>query len=139
MATSILAYSQSTPFNKIVVETANAPKTIGPYSQAIVSGDLIFLSGQIAINPETGKMMQESFKIEVKQVMNNIKAIIEAAGSKIDNIVKTTVYLTDIANFTEFNSIYSEYFKEPFPARETIQVAALPKNARIEISVICHK
>ena len=139
MASSIMAYSQSAPFSKHIVQSSKVPKAIGPYSQAIISGDLIYLSGQIAINPENGILVQDSFKAEVRQVMENIKNIIETAGSNIDNVIKSTVYLTDIANFSEFNTIYAEYFKEPYPARETIQVVALPKNARIEISVICHR
>ena len=92
MATSLLAYSQSSPFTKRAVQSTKAPKAIGPYSQAILSGDLIFLSGQIGINPENGNMKQESFKAEVIQVMENLKNIIESAGSRMDSIIKSTVY-----------------------------------------------
>jgi 2-iminobutanoate/2-iminopropanoate deaminase len=129
---SHIAFSQT---HKII-ETNNAPAPIGPYSQAVQAGDLLFVSGQIAKDPVTGTMKNDNIKAETIQVMNNIKAVLEAAGLGIDKIVKVTIYLTDMNNFKQVNEIYGSYFNGNFPARETVQVSDLPANAKIEISVI---
>jgi 2-iminobutanoate/2-iminopropanoate deaminase len=122
--------------SKSVVMTDKAPKPIGPYSQAVIAGNFIYVSGQIGINPTTGEMVADDIKTEAKQVMENIGAVLKAAGSDYSNIVKTTIYLKDINDFKAVNEVYSEYFKGEYPARETVGVASLPKNARVEISVI---
>ena len=122
--------------SKTVIMTDNAPKPIGPYSQAISAGDFIFVSGQIGINPSTGELAAGDIKTEAKQVMENIGAVLKAAGSDYSSIVKTTIYLKDMNDFKSVNEIYSEYFKGEYPARETVGVASLPKNARVEISVV---
>lgn len=131
---SQLAFSQ-TPQKKIV-ETKNAPAPIGPYSQAVQAGNLLFVSGQIAKDPVSGAMKNATITDEVTQVMNNVKAILEAAGLGLDNIVKTTIYLTDINDFKQVNEVYGSFFTGNYPARETVQVSNLPANAKIEISVI---
>lgn len=134
-------YSQITFANpgKEVIKTNRAPEPIGPYSQAIKFGDFLFVSGQIAINPETNEMLNGSIEEETQQVMKNIKEILNEAQYQMDDIIKTTIYLTDLNDFKKVNEIYGEYFKNKFPARETVQVAKLPKGARIEISVVVGK
>jgi 2-iminobutanoate/2-iminopropanoate deaminase len=129
-----IAFSQIA--DKKVIETTNAPAPIGPYSQAIQAGNFLFVSGQIAKDPFTGAMKNDTITAEATQVMNNVKAVLEAAGLETDNIVKATIYLTDINDFKAVNDIYSSYLKKPYPAQEAIQVANLPANAKIEISVI---
>lgn len=119
------------------IETSQAPAPIGPYSQAIRSGNLIWVSGCIALNPQNGEMKQASIEIETRQVMDNMQAIVEASGSSMAKIIKTTIFLTDISRFAEVNEVYGKYLSEPFPARETVQVSALPKGACVEISCIC--
>jgi len=121
---------------KKVINTSNAPAPIGPYSQAVVAGGLLFVSGQIPSNPATGEIVSGDIKIEAKQVMENIKAILTEAGLDFNHIVKTSIFLTDMGNFAQVNEVYGTYFTEQFPARETVQVAALPKNVNVEISVI---
>lgn len=116
------------------IETNNAPAPIGPYSQAIRSGNFLWVSGCIALQPESGLMQQESLQAETHQVMQNMKAILESAGSSLSKIVKTSIFLTDMARFGEVNEIYGEYLSLPYPARETVQVSALPKGAQVEIS-----
>lgn len=123
--------------SKEVVSTPDAPKAIGPYSQAIRCGDLLFVSGMIPIDPKTGEMLTGNFEAEVKLVLENLKAVIEAAGMNLGNVVKTTVFLRDMAQFAIFNGIYAGYFGENPPARETVQPAKLPRDASIEISAIC--
>jgi len=122
---------------KEVISTPDAPKAIGPYSQAIRCGDLLFVSGMIPIDPKTGEMLTGNFEAEVKLVLENLKAVIEAAGMNLGNVVKTTVFLRDMAQFATFNGIYAGYFGENPPARETVQPAKLPRDASIEISAIC--
>ena len=117
-----------------VIFTDKAPKPIGPYSQAIAKGNAVFVSGQIAIDPATGNLDTSSIENEVKQTMQNILSILEAAKLSAKEIAKTTIYLTDLSHFKTVNEIYGSYFKENPPARETVQVAALPKGAHIEIS-----
>ncbi len=125
---------------KNIIYTDNAPKPIGPYSQAVEANGFIFISGQIAIDPETGNVIETTdIKIETKQVMENLKAIIEASGSSMAFVVKCTIFLRDMKTFTDVNSVYGEYFKENPPARETVEVSGLPKNVQVEISAIVVK
>ncbi len=124
---------------KKVINTPNAPAPIGPYSQAIQAGDFVFVSGQVAINAATGNLVLDDIKTETKQVMDNIKAILTEAGIGFGNIVKTSIFLTDMQNFAQVNEVYGTYFNDHFPARETIQVSALPKNVNVEISVTAIK
>lgn len=121
---------------KQVITTPNAPAPIGPYSQAVKVGNLLFLSGQIAINPQTGQLVMDNLEKETIQVLSNIKAILDSAGAAFSNIVKTTIFLSDMAHFDQVNAVYAEYFHGDFPARETVQVAGLPKGVNVEISVI---
>ncbi len=134
---SHIAFSQAA--TKKVIETKNAPAPIGPYSQAVQTGNLVFVSGQIAKDPATGAMKNDSIKEETTQVMNNVKAVLEAAGLGMENVVKATIYLTDMGDFKKVNEVYGSFFKGNYPARETVQVVALPANAKIEISVIAAK
>jgi 2-iminobutanoate/2-iminopropanoate deaminase len=122
--------------NKTIITTANAPKAIGPYSQAVRVGDFLFLSGQIAINPETGEVVTGTFESQVRQIFKNIKAVLNAAGADFGNVVKTTVFLKNMDNFAEMNKIYAEFFPTDPPARSAIQAAKLPKDVDIEIEVI---
>lgn len=119
-----------------VINTVNAPAPIGPYSQAVVTGNLLFVSGQIPMNPATGEIITESIEAETKQVMENLKAILTEAGADFSRIVKTSIFLKDMGTFNQVNEVYGSYFTSNFPARETVQVAALPKNVNVEISVI---
>ncbi len=120
------------------ISTNAAPAAIGPYSQAIEVGNLIYASGQIPINPATGEM-PEGIEAQAHQSLKNVKAILEAAGTSIDNVVKTTVFLADMNDFAVVNGIYAQYFTEPYPARSAVAVKTLPKNALIEIEVIAEK
>ena len=117
------------------IYTKNAPDAIGPYSQAVKCGDLIFTSGQIAINPETSLVEANDIKGQSEQVCKNIKAILEASGSSIDKVVKTTCFLFDMADFADFNEIYAKYFISK-PARSCVAVKSLPKNVLVEIEVV---
>ncbi len=121
---------------KIVVKTAHAPDAIGPYSQAIKSGNVVYASGQIPLDPSTGAMISGGIKEQTARVLQNLKGVLEAAGGSLDNVVKTTVYLADMAQFAEMNAVYATVFTEKPPARATVQVAALPKNALVEIDAI---
>ena len=123
---------------KEIIKTDNAPAAIGPYSQAIKIGDLIYTSGQIPINPKTGELISSDIKEQTKQVLENIKAILETAGSSLDKIIKTTLFISNMDEFAMINEVYSSYFGENPPARSTVQVASLPKNAGIEIEAIAH-
>jgi 2-iminobutanoate/2-iminopropanoate deaminase len=118
-----------------IINTANAPAPIGPYSQAVKSGNMLFLSGQVALDTD-GNLVMESIKAETHQVMKNISALLKEAGAGFEHIVKTTIFLTDMALFAEVNEAYGSYFKTNFPARETLAVKGLPKNVNVEISVI---
>ena len=122
-----------------IINTTNAPAPIGPYSQATVAGNFVFVSGQIPLNPATGELVTTGIKDEAVMVMENIKAILTEAGIGFGNIVKTSIFLTDMQSFAQVNEVYGTYFTDQFPARETIQVAALPKNVNVEISVIAIK
>lgn len=121
---------------KEVVNTPEAPMSIGPYSQAVFANNTLYLSGQIAINPATGDLVLGDVKSETKQVMENIKAVLEASEMDFDNIVKCSIFLSDMGNFAQVNEVYGSYFKDKFPARETVQVSCLPKNVNVEISAI---
>lgn len=118
------------------IHTDKAPKALGPYSQAILSGSNLYISGQIAINPETGTMVLDSIENETVQIMSNIEAILEAARLNFSFVVKTTIFVTDIKYFDTVNSVYARYFKENPPARSFVQVAALPKGAHVEIETL---
>jgi len=115
------------------VSTEAAPAAIGPYSQAIRSGDLVFLSGQIPLDPATGELVRGGIEEQTRRVMNNLGAVLTAAGASFENVVKTTIYLADLSDFGAVNGVYASYFGQPAPARATVQVAALPKGARVEI------
>lgn len=121
---------------KVVIETSAAPQAIGPYSQAIKANGFLFVSGQIPTNPETGQMSAVDAVAQTKQVMENLGAILNAEGLRFADVVKTTVYLTDLADFTRVNETYGAYFESAPPARATVQVAALPKGAKVEIEAI---
>lgn len=124
---------------KNIINTPNAPAPIGPYSQAVKYGNTLYISGAIAIDATTGNMVQNDIESETTQVMKNLGEILKAAGMDYSNIVKTTIFVTDLANFTKINTVYGSFFKEKFPARETVQVSALPKGANVEISAIAVK
>jgi 2-iminobutanoate/2-iminopropanoate deaminase len=118
------------------VSTPSAPAAIGPYSQAIRAGNLLFLSGQIPLDPETGTMVEGDIAAQTHRVFRNLSAILEAAGASLAHVVRTTVYLADMNDFAVVNEVYGTYFTSPAPARATIQAARLPKDARVEIDVI---
>lgn len=122
---------------RTVISTKNAPGAIGPYNQGIkVSGGLVFTAGQIGLVPATGEMVAPGIELQTRQVLDNLRAILEAAGSNMDKIVKTTVYLTDLGDFAAMNAVYATYFKESAPARTTVQVCRLPRDARVEIDAV---
>ncbi|WP_374948760.1 RidA family protein [Mucilaginibacter sp.] len=121
---------------KTIINTNNAPAPIGPYSQAVNANGLLFVSGQIPMNPVNGEIVNTGITDEAVQVMENLKAILTEAGSSFDQIIKTTLFLTDMQTFNQVNEVYGSYFTANFPARETVQVSALPKNVNVEISVI---
>jgi 2-iminobutanoate/2-iminopropanoate deaminase len=121
---------------KTAVMTSEAPKPIGPFSQATVAGNMIFVSAMLPLHTATGKMMTDNIEIETKQVMENIKAILLKAGVGLDAVVKASIFLKDMQHYKTVNNVYSSFFTEPFPARETIEVRALPLDVNIEISVI---
>jgi 2-iminobutanoate/2-iminopropanoate deaminase len=121
---------------KTIIQSTKAPAPIGPYSQAVKAGNFLFASGQIALDPNTGALVIGTIETETHQVMKNIEAILDEAGMSFDNVVKTTIFLMDMNNFTNVNAVYSSYFKDKFPARETVQVSGLPKGVNVEISVI---
>lgn len=122
-----------------IINTNNAPAPIGPYSQATAAGNFVFVSGQIPLNPVTGELVTTGITDEAVMVMENIKAILTEAGIGFENIVKTSIFLTDMGNFGQVNEVYGKYFTANFPARETVQVSALPKGVNVEISVIAVK
>src|SRR6188768_942004 len=124
---------------KKVIKTTKAPDPIGPYNQAIKAGNMLFISGQVAINPATGNIEAEDITGEATQVMLNLQAILSEAGLKFDHVVKTTIFLTDMSLFSTVNDVYGKYFTKDFPARETVAVKGLPKNVNVEISMIAVK
>jgi 2-iminobutanoate/2-iminopropanoate deaminase len=121
---------------KVAIRTDTAPAAIGPYSQALRSGDLLFLSGQIPLDPATGALVDGNIEEQTQRVMNNLEAVLRAAGASFEDVVKTTIYLTDLGDFGAMNEVYAGFFGEAPPARATLQVAALPKGARVEIDAI---
>ena len=124
--------------DKVIVKTDLAPAPIGPYNQAIKAGNFLFASGQIALDPATGNLVNATINEEANQVMNNIAAILKEAGAGFNNIVKTTIFLSDMSLFAEVNEIYGSYFSGDYPARETVAVKGLPKNVNIEISITAY-
>ena len=124
---------------KKVINTENAPKAIGPYSQAILSGNTLYCSGQIAINPDTGNLVTENITAETNQVMKNISAVLKAADMTFDNVVKCSIFMIDMSDYSAVNQEYAKYFSENPPAREAVQVSVLPKNVNVEISIIAVK
>lgn len=121
---------------KKIIETSTAPMPIGPYSQAVICNNMLYASGQIAINPTTQLLENTNIVAETNQVMKNIQAILTCANIDFDAVVKTTIFLKSMAQFADVNEVYATYFKENFPARETVEVSCLPKNVNVEISVI---
>lgn len=122
--------------SKKIIKTDNAPAPIGPYSQAVRHKNLLFVSGQVAIDPPTGNLILDTIENETRQVMNNLHAILKEADAKFDDVVMTTIFLSDMSLFATVNEIYGSYFKKDFPARATVAVKTLPKNVNVEISVI---
>jgi 2-iminobutanoate/2-iminopropanoate deaminase len=121
------------------IATENAPQAIGPYSQAIRHGNFLFVSGQIAIDPQTADIIEGDVEAQTEQVLKNIAAIIEAAGMSLQDVVKCTCFLKDMNDFVKFNGVYENYFGEILPARETVEVSRLPKDVLVEVSAICGK
>ena len=124
---------------KIIIKTADAPPPIGPYNEAILAGDTLSLYGHICINPQTGELEHKDVQQETKRCMTNLEAILKAAGMTFSNVVKTTIFITDMKRFAEINEVYGSFFSGDFPARETVQVSALPKFVNVEISMIAVK
>ena len=127
---------ESKKMPKEIISTDNAPQAIGPYSQAVKTGNLIFISGQIPLDPKTGDIVDGSIEDQANQVLDNIKSICEAAGHGLEDIVKITIFLTDLGNFATVNEVMKNYFKEPYPARATIEISGLPLGVNIEIEAI---
>jgi 2-iminobutanoate/2-iminopropanoate deaminase len=124
---------------KQIIFTADAPGPIGPYSQAVLVNDTLYIAGQVCIEPKTGMLKNKDVQEETRQIMQNLKAILEAAKMNFSNVVKTSIFLTDMNKFAAVNEVYGKYFEKDFPARETVQVAALPKFVNVEISMIAVK
>ena len=122
---------------KKIISTDHAPAAIGPYSQAIRFGNLLFVSGQIALDPKTGEIVEGDIEVQTKQVLENVKAIIEEAGMTLQDVLKCSCFLKDMEDFVKFNAVYNSYLAESLPARETVEVARLPKDVRVEVSAIC--
>lgn len=118
------------------METADAPKAIGPYSQAIVANGFVYAAGQIGSDPKTGALVEGGIQEQTERALRNLAGVLKAAGSSMDDAVKTTVFLADINDFAKMNEVYAKHFKQPFPARSTVQVARLPRDARVEIEVV---
>ena len=121
-----------------IIHTDRAPKAIGPYSQAVRAGDLVFLSGQIPLDPATMELVSGDFEAEVRRAFENLKAVVEAAGGRLDQVVKLTLFLTDLAHFPKVNEVMASFFKDPFPARSTVGVSQLPKGSRFEVECVLH-
>ena len=125
---------------KKIITTHKAPQPIGPYNQAVMVGNMLYTSGQIAIHPETGDLVMDSIQVETTQVMENLKAVLEAANMTFENVIKSSIFISDMNTFTAINSVYGTYFEEATaPARETVEVANLPKFVNVEISMIAVK
>ncbi|MEK7226504.1 MAG: RidA family protein [Bacteroidota bacterium] len=125
--------------SKTIITTSGAPAPIGPYNQAVLTGNMLFISGQICIDPATGNLKNTDIQEETHQVMHNLKAILQQAEMDFSHVVKTTIFLTDMHQFGAVNEVYGKYFESAFPARETVQVSALPKFVNVEISMIAAK
>jgi 2-iminobutanoate/2-iminopropanoate deaminase len=136
LAPNILSSQPRSQAMKKEVKTDKAPKAIGPYSQGIVANGLIFCSGQIPIIPETGELNRGTIEDQTGQVLKNLSAVLEAGGSSLDGVVKTMVFLEDMNDFAAMNKVYAGFFKAPFPARATVQVARLPRDAKVEIEAV---
>lgn len=124
---------------KDAVRTEDAPDAIGPYSQAVIAGDLVFTAGQIGLDPATGEFAGEDVAAQARQVMENLAAVLEAAGLELDDLVKTTIFLTDMGDFETVNRIYGAHLSEPYPARSTVEAAGLPRDARVEIEAVARR
>lgn len=124
---------------KTIIQSNEAPAPIGPYSQAVMAGNTLFISGQIAIDPATQEYVPADVETEARQVMKNLQAVLKATGMDFSNIVKTSIFLKDMNDFAKVNAIYGSHFEKDFPARETVQVSVLPKNCKVEISAIAYK
>lgn len=124
---------------KVVINTNMAPAPIGPYNQAILTGNLLFISGQICIDPATGQLDNKDIQGETHRCMQNLRAILNAAGMNFSHVVKTTIFITDMNQFSEINEVYGQYFNGDFPARETVQVSALPRFVNVEISMVAER
>ena len=122
-----------------IISTKNAPKAVGPYSQAIKYGDLVFVSGQITIDPKTDEIVTGDIEAQTSMALDNLKAIIEASGMGLENVLKCTCFLKDMEDFARFNSVYNSYFGDILPARECVEVSRLPKDVLVEVSAICGK
>lgn len=122
--------------SKKIVSTDKAPGAIGPYSQAVIAGGLVFTSGQIPLNPVTGEIVKDSIEAQARQVLDNLKAVLDAAGTGFKDVVKTTVFIKDMNDFAAVNKVYGEYFQEPYPARSCVEVARLPRDVSVEIEAV---
>ena len=122
-----------------IISTESAPAAIGPYSQAVRYDNLLFMSGQIPLDPESGEIVEGNIEVQTRKVLDNLKAILEAGGMELQDVLKCTCFLKDMEDFPAFNSVYSEYFSHILPARETVEVSRLPKDVLVEISAICGK
>ena len=125
--------------SKTIISTSSAPSPIGPYSQAVLTGNMLFISGQVCIDPATGNLKNKDIQDETHQVMHNLKNILQEAGLDFSHVVKTTIFLTDMNQFGAVNEVYGKYFNAAFPARETVQVSALPRFVNVEISMVAVK
>ena len=124
---------------KKIIATDKAPAAVGPYSQAVQFGNLLFVSGQIALDPKSGEIVEGEIEAQTKQVLENVTAIVESTGMSLKNVLKCSCFLNDMENFARFNSVYNSYFEDSLPARETVEVGRLPKDVLVEVSVICGK
>lgn len=125
--------------SKTIITSSDAPAPIGPYNQAVLAGNTLFMSGQICIDPATGELKNKDIQEETRQSMDNLKAVLLQAGMDFSHVVKTTIFITDMKRFSELNEVYGTYFEKDFPARETVEVSALPKFVNVEISMIAVK
>jgi len=125
-----------TPLKKTTIQSNKAPKALGPYSVAVSTGQMVFTAGQLGLDPETGNLVEGGIQAQTRQALTNIKNVLEAAGSGLEYVVKTTVFLKDMGEFAQMNAVYGEFFTQDFPARSAVQVAALPKDGAVEIETI---
>ncbi len=123
---------------KVTITSPHAPKAIGPYSQAVQVGPWVFCSGQLGMDPETGRLVPGGIEAQTRQALTNLKHVLEAAGASLDSVVKVTVFLKNMDDFARMNAVYAEFFQEPYPARAAVEVAALPKGALVEIEAVAY-